>query len=92
MFIDANAITDLIKKYEAISSGMSLTDARRSWADGVVRDLEGLIDQEAGRLEKMADQWHDEEWVEIELESGEAKRGRLGGDGPEVDFNWPHGV
>ncbi len=86
MFIDANAITVLIEKYEAISSGMSLTDARRSWADGVVRDLEGLIDQEAARFDKMAEDYAAEEYGRQERANAAIEKEL------EVDFNWPHAV
>ena len=86
MFIDANAITVLIEKYEAISAGMSLTDARRSWADRVVRDLEGLVDQEAARLDKMAEDYAAEEYGRQERANAAIEKEL------EVDFNWPHAV
>jgi hypothetical protein len=86
MFIDANAITVLIEKYEAISSGMSLTDARRSWADRVVRDLEGLIDQEAARLDKMAEDYAAEEYGRLERTNAAIEKEL------EAFCNWPHGV
>ncbi|MAG24255.1 MAG: hypothetical protein QF662_04590 [Phycisphaerae bacterium] len=87
MFIDANAITVLIEKYEAISAGMDgYWDARRSWADRVVRDLEGLIDQEAARLDKMAEDYAAEEYGRQERANAAIEKEL------EVDFNWPHGV
>ena len=89
MFIDANTITAIIKKYEAISFSMSLTDARRSWADKVVRDLEGLIDDEATRqeaaMDKMVEDYEDEEYGKLECEDAAIER--------QLSVqNWPGGI
>ena len=87
MFIDANAITDLIEKYEAIAIGMPLGSPGVSFAQSIAKDLEGLIDQEAGRLEKMADNF---EFEALEIQRLEFENEAAGDR--EVDFNWPHGV
>jgi hypothetical protein len=87
MFIDANAITVLIEKYEAISAGeVPGLGCGRNWADRIVRDLEGLIDQEAAHLDKMADDYADEEYGRLERENAAIEKEL------EVDFNWPHAV
>ena len=80
MFIDANLITALIEKYEeSVRNGQIFIHP-----DTVIRDLEGLIDAEAARMEKMADDFEAEEYGRIEREDSIIQR--------EVDFNWPHGV
>ena len=85
MFIDANLITALIEKYEKIAAGSGEAPIT-VWrlARAVVLDLEGLIDAEAARMEKMADDFEAEEYGRFEREDSIIQR--------EVDFNWPHGV
>jgi hypothetical protein len=54
MFIDANAISNLIEKYNdlSISKGYMPVDLL-----GVITDLESLITDEEDRMEKMATDW-----------------------------------
>jgi|TARA_Y100000310_G_C20409341_1_gene681174 hypothetical protein len=82
MFIDANLITVLMEKYEeSVRNGQIFIHPNT-----VIRDLEGLIDAEAARLEKMADDFEAEEYGRLELEEAALQKEA------RVDFNWPHGV
>ena len=88
MFIDANQITVLIQKWEAIAEEASsvINLSLQDTADKIVQDLEALIDDEAARLEKMADDFEAEEYGRLELEEAALQKEA------RVDFNWPHGV
>ena len=79
MFIDTNAITVLIEKYEGLGHMIIHPNA-------IIKDLEGLIDQEAAHLDKMADDYADEEYGRLERENAAIEKEL------EVDFNWPHAV
>ena len=84
MFIDANQITELIRKYEGIQAS-SHSPIERVAANAIIKDLEGLIDSEAARLEKMAADFEDEEWGRLEREGAAFQK--------EAAFlDWPHGV
>jgi hypothetical protein len=65
MFIDANEITALIKKYEGLEHIIIHPNA-------IIKDLEGLIDAEAVRqeaaMDKMAEDYEDEEYGRFERE------------------------
>jgi hypothetical protein len=95
MFIDANKILELIEV--AKDCERKLPEAEQ-WIH--VRDIAGtlqkLIDDEVARLDKMSDEWHDEEWVEINLEETEPTDDGLFElvevANRRVDFDWPYGV
>jgi hypothetical protein len=85
MFISAEKIIELIQA--ANDCEEKLPEAEQ-WihVSDIAATLQKLIDDEEARLETLADQWHGEEWVEIDL-GREPTEKEL-----EVDFNWPHGV
>jgi hypothetical protein len=83
MFIDANAITVLIEKYNdlSISKGYMPVDLL-----GVITDLESLITDEEARFDKMAEDYAAEEYGRQERANAAIEKEL------EVDFNWPHAV
>ena len=83
MFIDANAITVLIEKYNdlSISKGYMPVDLL-----GVITDLESLITDEEARCDKMAEDYAAEEYGRQERANAAIEKEL------EVDFNWPHAV
>jgi len=85
MFIDANHIIDLIN---GAKDCMEKLPEEEQWIH--VRDiaatLQNLIDEEAARLDKMAQDFEDEEYGRAVMENAAIEKEL------EVDFNWPHGV
>ena len=85
MFIDANAITIIIKKYEElVRNGQIFVHPKT-----IIKDLESLIDTEAARqetmMDKMAEDYEDEEYGKYERESAIAEK--------QISMqNWPGGV
>ena len=61
MFIDANEITALINKWENICLDARMPCATRAAAESIIRDLEGLIDKESARIERMMDRMSEED-------------------------------
>ncbi len=85
MFIDAN---EVIKLIDAARDCEEKLPEEEQWIH--VRDiaatLQKLIDDEAARLEKMAQDFADDEYGQREMEEAAIQREL------EIDFNWPHGV
>jgi hypothetical protein len=85
MFIDANAITVIIEKYEElVRNGQIFVHP-----NAIIKDLEGLIDTEAVRqetmMDKMAEDYEAEEYGKYERESAAAEK--------QISMqDWPGGV
>tara|TARA_B100000029_G_scaffold491827_1_gene552447 strand:- start:340 stop:597 length:258 start_codon:yes stop_codon:yes gene_type:complete len=85
MFIDANKIIDLINAAKECQEKLPEDE---QWIH--VRDIEAtlqkLIDDEEARLNKMAQDFEDEEYGRAVMENAAIEKEL------EVDFNWPNGI
>ena len=72
MFIDANAIRNLIEKYDNLSISMGYMPVNLL---SVITDLESLIADEEGRMEKMAEHYEAEEYGRREMEEAVIEKG-----------------
>ena len=85
MFIDANKLVELI---DAAKECEEKLPEEEQWIH--VRDiaatLQKLIDEEAARLDKMADDFEDKEYGRAVMENAAIEKEL------EVDFNWPNGI
>lgn len=95
MFIDANKILELIEVAHECNRKLPEEEKKIHVLD-IAATLQKLIDDETARLDKMADEWHDEEWVELNLGESEPADDGLFElveiANRRVDFDWPYGV
>tara|TARA_R110000824_G_scaffold64806_1_gene169204 strand:- start:795 stop:1073 length:279 start_codon:yes stop_codon:yes gene_type:complete len=92
MFIDANEITALIKKYEELEhmrAGLWMRRPGIIHPNAIIKDLEGLIDVEVVRqeaaMDKMAEDYEDEEYGKLECEDAAIEK--------QLSVqNWPGGI
>ena len=91
MFIPANKIIELIEIAHECDRKLPEEEKKIHVLD-IAATLQKLIDDEEARLDKLADQWDDNEWEEIGLEGLERGSEEIVSQELEVDFNWPHGV
>lgn len=98
MFIDANKIIELIEIAKECDEKLP-EDQKRIHVLDIAATLQKLIDDEASRLEELAEQFsaspddigggltlRDEEYGRLETENAAIEKEL------EVDYNWPYGV
>jgi hypothetical protein len=85
MFIDANEIIKLIEAAKDCQERLPEDEQWLHFSD-VEGFLQKLIDDEEARLNKMAEDYADEEYGRWEQENAAIEKEL------EIDFDWPHGV